>query len=163
MADEVFWDTSGFFALLNTDDPQHGDAVGLAHLLAVEPRGSVTTDAVVGECCTLLVARRKPHLVTTFLDFSEQSSALEVVHLDVALVAATKEFLRKHLDHEYSFVDCASFVVMARRGLREARRLTNISRRPGSSSSSARLGDGGDAHPPMALISIFGSRGGLAA
>lgn len=120
MADEVFWDTSGFFALLSSDDPKHAAAVALAGQLKTDQRGSVTTDSVVGECCTLLIARRKPHLVTSFLDFVEVSRSLAVVHVDLPLVAETKDFLRKHLDHDYSFVDCTSFVVMARRGLREA-------------------------------------------
>ena len=35
-------------------------------------------------------------------------------------LALTRGFLRKHLDHTYSFVDCASFVVMGQLGLREA-------------------------------------------
>ena len=32
----------------------------------------------------------------------------------------TKAFLRRRLDHAYSFVDCASFVIMAERGILEA-------------------------------------------
>ena len=120
MADEVFWDTSGFFALLRSNDPKHGAVVALARQLKTDQRGSVTTDSVVGECCTLLIARRKPHLVTSLLEFVEGSRSLAVVHVDLPLVAETKDFRRKHLDHEYSFVDCTSFVVMARRGLREA-------------------------------------------
>ena len=120
MANEVFWDTSGFFALLNSDDPQHNAARELAVKQTAAARGSVTTDAVVGECCTLLVARKKPHLVTKLLDFTEQAGALNVAHLDAILIGETKAFLRRHLDHAYSFVDCASFVVMQRLGLRDA-------------------------------------------
>src|SRR5215207_9100002 len=118
MANEVFWDTSGFFALLSSDDPKHEAAVALVRQQMGDRRGSVTTDAIIGECCTLLIARRKPHLVERLLDVTEQSASLTVVHLDRALVAATRDFLRHHLDHQYSFVDCASFVVMARHTLR---------------------------------------------
>ncbi len=120
MANEVVWGTSGFFALLNSDDPQHNAAHELAVKQTAAGRGSVTTDAVVGECCTLLVARKKPHLVAKFLDFTEQTGALNVVHLDAMLIGETKAFLRRHLGHAYSFVDCASFVVMQRLGLRDA-------------------------------------------
>lgn len=70
MAGEVFWDTSGFFALLSSDDPKHAAAVELARRMAADRRTSVTTDAVVGECCTLLIARHKSHLVVKFLDFT---------------------------------------------------------------------------------------------
>lgn len=120
MATDVFWDTSGFFALLNTDDANHAQVAAFARAMTQTQRRSVTTDAVIGECCTLLIARRKPHLVPAFLDFTERSRALEVIHLDLELIGATKVFLRQHLDHAYSFVDCASFVVMTRRGLFEA-------------------------------------------
>ncbi|GDX10309.1 hypothetical protein LBMAG57_20810 [Verrucomicrobiota bacterium] len=113
MAGEVFWDTSGFFALLNTDDLQHTAAKALA-----EP--AVTTDGIIGECCTLLIARKKPHLVPRFLDFTEQPGALRVVHLDELAIAETKAFLRRHLDHAYSFVDCSSFIVMTSLGIRDA-------------------------------------------
>ena len=113
MAVDVFWDTSGFFALLNTDDPQHAAAKSLA-------APAMTTDGIIGECCTLLVARKKPHLVATFLDFTERSTSLRIIHLDEALIAETKAFLRRHLDHSYSFVDCSSFIAMTRLGVREA-------------------------------------------
>lgn len=113
MAVDVFWDTSGFFALLNTDDPKHAAAKALAG-------SAVTTDGIIGECCTLLVARKKPHLAANFLDFTERSTSLRIVHLDEALIAETKAFLRRHLDHSYSFVDCSSFIVMTRLSVREA-------------------------------------------
>ena len=63
MASEFFWDTSGFFALLNSDDPQHERARQLtAHALA-QQRRSITTEWIIGECCTLLTARRRVHLI----------------------------------------------------------------------------------------------------
>ena len=120
MAAEVFWDTSGFFALLNTDDPAHARARLLAATTVVDRRRNVTSDWVVGECCTLLIARRKPHLVSRFLDYAERSADLLVVPCETALMIRTKAFLRQRLDHAYSFVDCASFVIMAERGILEA-------------------------------------------
>ena len=120
MAGEVFFDTSGFFALLNSDDPHHEKARDFLSRAGAERRGGVTTPWVVGECCTLLVARRRPHLVPRFLDFTESSQSLMVVAGDEALYVRTKAFLRRHLDHAYSFADCASFVVMEERGLQEA-------------------------------------------
>ena len=94
--------------------PKHADALALAR------RPGVTTDAVIGETCTLLIARRRPHLAGQLLDLTEQPRELLIVHVDAVLVAEARTFLRKHLDHEYSFVDCVSFVVMNRLGLREA-------------------------------------------
>ncbi len=63
MAGEWFWDTSGFFALLNQDDFHHARATELIRLAAAERRSAVTTESVIGETCTLLMARRRKHLV----------------------------------------------------------------------------------------------------
>jgi predicted nucleic acid-binding protein len=120
MAAEVFWDTSGFFALLNTDDPAHAKARQLAAAIPVDRKRNVTSDWVIGECCTLLIARRKPHLVSRFLDYADNSRSLFVTPYETTLMARTKAFLRERLDHAYSFVDCASFVIMAERGILEA-------------------------------------------
>jgi predicted nucleic acid-binding protein len=114
MAGEIFWDTGGFFALLSKDALKHADAEALSQ------REGVTTDGIIGETCTLLIARNKPHLARKFLDLTERPERLRIVHLDAALIAETRAFLRKHLDHTYSFVDCSSFVVMERLRLREA-------------------------------------------
>ncbi len=120
MAAEVFWDTSGYFALLNADDPAHSQVRQLAAEILAERTRNVTSDWVIGECCTLLIARRKPHLVSRFLDYSERRAGLVVVPSDAALMIRTKAFLRQRLDHAYSFVDCASFVIMGDCGILEA-------------------------------------------
>ena len=59
MGSELFWDTSGFFALLNKDDLMHVRSRELAAQTGSGVR-AVTTDGVVAETCTLLVARGKP-------------------------------------------------------------------------------------------------------
>ena len=120
MAAELFWDTSAFFALLNSDDPAHRKVREVAGRTTAEGRRNVTSDWIVGECCTLLIARRKPHLVARFLDYTENQKALSVVPSEQMLMDRTKAFLRQHLDHAYSFVDCTSFVIMAQRGIAEA-------------------------------------------
>jgi predicted nucleic acid-binding protein len=120
MANEVFWDTSGFYALLSRDDPNHLAASDLGRRQLEEGSGSVTTEYVVAECCTLLVARRKSHLIDAFLGFTEAESSLSVIRSDSELFEATKAYLRRHVEHGYSFVDCMSFVVMERFSLLEA-------------------------------------------
>ncbi len=120
MAAEVFWDTSGFFALLNIDDPAHSKARQLAATILAERKRNVTSDWVIGECCTLLIARRKPRLVSRFLDYADNNRDLFVAPCDATLMAQTKALLRQRLDHSYSFVDCTSFVIMAERGILEA-------------------------------------------
>ncbi len=114
MATEVFFDTSGFFALLNNQDPAH--ALAQEWIKSRRARVlAVTTEWVIGETCTLLVARKHPHLVSRFLDYVEQSTALLVLNPDSGLIVAARQLIRRRAEQGYSFVDCLSFCVMGER------------------------------------------------
>jgi uncharacterized protein len=119
MAREVFFDTSGFFALLDSADPQHARAIDWMNSERAGFR-PVSTEWVIGETCTLLVARKRPHLVSQFLDQLDDSSALLLINPDDSLVRSAKIFIRRQADQGYSFVDGLSFCVMKERGIREA-------------------------------------------
>ncbi len=112
MAADFFWDTRGFSALLNSDDPAHERARTFLRQAQTERQRGVTSSWVVGETCTLLLARKRPHLVPQFLDYVQPSRALLCVHPDESHFRQTCIFLRKHLDQGYSFTDCSSLVLM---------------------------------------------------
>ena len=119
MAGEVLFDTSGFFALMDARDPAHVKAK--RWLTAQRGRlRPLTTEWIVGETCTLLVARKRPHLVTRFLDYLEQSAALLVLNPDETLLVSAKELIRRQAEQGYSFVDCLSFCVMKERKISQA-------------------------------------------
>ena len=120
MASEFFWDTSGLFALLNSDDPAHERARRFIAASSSKRRRSFTTEWVIGECCTLLIARKRSHVVPKFLDILDRSGSLTTIHVDQNAILSTKMFLRKHLDQGYSFTDCTSFVVMRERNILDA-------------------------------------------
>jgi len=111
MAAEVFIDTSGFYAQWDRNDPAHERA----KTWLKANRGkfiAVTTEWVIGETCTLLMARGVPHLIGPFLDQLAASTALRSINPDGEILDETKRFLRRHADQGYSFVDCLSFCVM---------------------------------------------------
>jgi predicted nucleic acid-binding protein len=119
MANEVLVDTSGFFALMDERDPLHEKAVVWleANSKRIRP---VTTEWIVGETCTLLVARKRPHLVSRFLDYVNSSTALLLVNPDDTLLRATKAMIRQQAGQGYSFADCISFCLMKERAIRNA-------------------------------------------
>lgn len=119
MANEVLFDTSGFFALVDERDPVHARAVALLAKQAGRMR-PVSTEWIVGETCTLLIARQRPHLVARFLDYLDRSAALTLVNPDAALLASAKSLIGRQADQGYSFVDCLSFGLMRERRMREA-------------------------------------------
>ena len=119
MANDIFFDTSGFFALVDERDPVHDKAVAwiAAQRKKIRP---VSTEWVVGETCTLLVARKRPHLVARFLDYVESSAALLLVNPDDTLLQGAKALIRQQAKQGYSFVDCISFCLMKERSIRNA-------------------------------------------
>src|SRR6266542_1503874 len=119
MASEVLFDTSGFFALMDERDPTHQKAVSWVQAQQGRKR-PVSTEWIVGETCTLLVARKRPHRVPRFLDYLERSSALLLINPDDMLLRSTKALMRQQAEQGYSFVDCLSFCLMKERGMREA-------------------------------------------
>jgi predicted nucleic acid-binding protein len=119
MASEVFLDTSGFFVLIDERDPLHRKAADWMRSRRGQIR-PVTTEWVIGETCTLLIARKRPHMVPRFLDYIERSSALLLINPDDALLHSAKAIIRRQAAQGFSFVDCISFCVMAERKLIEA-------------------------------------------
>jgi uncharacterized protein len=119
MAAEVFFDTSGCFALMDERDSCHAKAVDWIRASRGRVR-PVMTEWVVGETCTLLVARKRPQLVARFLDYLDRSTALLLVNPDDVLLRSAKAMIRQQAEQGYSFVDCLSFCLMKERALREA-------------------------------------------
>lgn len=123
MGSEIFIDTSGFFALLTTRDRHHTQARRILQQAAKSQRRLVSTDYVLDETATLLVARGVPHLAAPFFQRVFDSQACAVHWTDAAQFAIVQDFFLKHVDQEWSFTDCASFCVMRDQKIREA--LTN--------------------------------------
>jgi len=109
---DFFVDASGFFALLCPADPAHRKAQHILKKAAVEKRLGVTSDYVLDETATLLVARRVPHLAAELFRMIEQSQALRVVFIHAERFEEARALFLKHLDQEYSFTDCTSFALM---------------------------------------------------
>lgn len=118
----IFVDTSFFVALLDPRDKNHSRAVEA--LEGLENRRLrdllLTTNNVVLE--TITVARYEAgHSLAVKAGEMLYSEKLARLHRTSAQEeAAAFEYLRKYEDKEYSAVDCLSFVVMEKLGIREA-------------------------------------------
>ena len=108
----MFIDTSGFYALLAGQDNQHRNARDILHGAARDKSQFITTDYVLDETATLLRARGLEHLIDPFFDIVFASRACCIVWMDEDRFLKTRSFFIKHSDHEWSFTDCASFIVM---------------------------------------------------
>ena len=119
-AEPLFIDTGGFYALVSAEDPSHQKAVAIREEAGRIRRRAVTTDYILDETATLLRARGLTKQLKEFLRLTETSQALSIEWMTPDRFAAARDFMLKHLDQEFSFTDCASFVVMKELRLTDA-------------------------------------------
>ena len=83
----------------------------------------LTTNLIVGESWTFLRRKDSHRAAVAFLDrieLLEGDQRLDVHRVSAAQESAAREWLRRHDEHVYSFVDATSFRVMHDRRIREA-------------------------------------------
>lgn len=120
MAGEIFIDTSGFYALLVRGDDQHDRARHAMRKAAKKKQRFVTTDYVLDETATLLMARGGAPVIPALFESVSASKACRVVWMDVERFEKTKALFIKNIDKIWSFTDCFSFIIMKDLQVREA-------------------------------------------
>jgi uncharacterized protein len=112
---------AGYLIALEAADDQNHDAA-LRHwrgfLQSLPPL--VTTSYVFDEVVTFFNSRRRNAKAVEIGNSLLRSSAVEFVHVDEQLFYEGWQFFQRHRDKSYSLTDCVSFVLMERRGIREA-------------------------------------------
>ncbi len=106
----IFVDTSFWVALRNRRDTHHDAARGLWTLHAESQL--VTTNHVRGETWTYLRRRAGHGSAVGFLDSLAGSRRVRVVQATIELENQALDWLRRHDEREYSFVDATSFACM---------------------------------------------------
>ncbi|MDE3066441.1 MAG: type II toxin-antitoxin system VapC family toxin [Verrucomicrobiota bacterium] len=119
-AEPLFIDTGGFYALVSTESASHGRSAAVMEECRRIRRRAVTTDYILDEAATLFRARGLKRQLKEFLRLAETSHALNVEWMTPERFAAARKFMLKHLDQEFSFTDCVSFVVMKELRLTDA-------------------------------------------
>jgi predicted nucleic acid-binding protein len=116
----VFIDTMGWACLLDRREAKHEQAGRLLAGWGELQRPLVTTDYVVDETATLLVARRAGGVLGEFFELVERSAALTLTPVGPGRFREACRYLLKHRDQGYSFTDVTSFIVMQELGVAEA-------------------------------------------
>ena len=119
---EVFLDTSGLYALVDRKDAHHAIAREVVEPIVRAARRLVVSDYILAETVNLANARSGTRVAPRVLDLIEQSAAIRIEWIGMSRFDLTKAFFRKHSDHDYSFTDCTSFILM--RELRLSQALT---------------------------------------
>jgi predicted nucleic acid-binding protein len=114
----IFVDTSFWLGLRFRRDQRHAAAHDVFRRHAAARL--VTSTPVCGETWTLLRRRADHRAAVEFLDAIEGSLRVEVVPVPPDLEAEAWQWLRRHDERPYSFVDATSFALMRRLKIRDA-------------------------------------------
>ncbi len=119
-ANAVFLDTAGLIGVLNADDWLHEKARRAFEEIGIRGRAAITTNLVLAELANSLARSPSRALVSQFIEDLLQEKTVSIVFVDKSLF---REGLAKYSqanDKEWGLVDCVSFVVMHRAGIRDA-------------------------------------------
>ncbi len=112
-----FADTSLWIALHHARDRRHADATALWR----QDRDPVrTSNLVLGETWTLLRRWASHAAAVRFLAIIERASRVSVATVSEETSDRAWEWLRRHDERAYSYVDATSFEIMRRERLTEA-------------------------------------------
>jgi len=120
MANEIFFDTSGLFSIVVNDDDKHETASDIVRRVIKNGNRLVATDYIINETATLLKAWEHAQAISNLFDGVMSSRTCRIDWMDPEHFDSTKAFFLKHHDHEWSFTDCFSFIVMRSAGILDA-------------------------------------------
>jgi predicted nucleic acid-binding protein len=106
-------DASAYFALLDSDDANHGQARTISQRLITEGWRLFTTSFVLAETHALLLNRLSQEIATRFLREMEHSLTT-LVWVTPADVERAKAIIYQYTDKDFSLTDATSFAVMER-------------------------------------------------
>jgi uncharacterized protein len=113
----TFVDTGAWFASVVPSDPDHPAA---AAWLAADRGPLLTTDYVIDETLTLLLARGQKARAVTWGEAVFGGELTAVHYLSPAELRAAFDLFRRFTDKGWSFTDCTSKVVLDSLGLTRA-------------------------------------------
>lgn len=120
MARSALVDSAGLYALADHRDPVHAEAEACIGRLVRTRTSLILTDYVIDEAATLAKVRAGAQASLRLLEIVDRSAAFNIIWIGPERFNSAKVFFRKHADHDYSFTDCASFVVMRELGITDA-------------------------------------------
>lgn len=115
---KVFIDTSGFYALLVSNDDYHMTARNFINNAREQKILLHTTDYILDETYTLLKARKVSSQIQVLMELLSKSKAIKINWIDQEIFDLGSKFFLKHEDQDYSFTDCLSFVMMKKLGIK---------------------------------------------
>ncbi len=116
---KVFVDTSAFFAVANTADAGHDEALAIMRRLSTSRADLFTTNFILAETHALLLSKVDRVLASRFLHFLD-TSTVRIVRVAERDERRAREIIAQYTDKDFSYTDATSFSVMERQHIRQA-------------------------------------------
>ena len=110
----IFVDTAAFLAIENRHDSHHAKAVHFRDSCLKSGRALITSDYVLDETYTVLRVRAGHHIAVQFGEAIRASRFLQIEFVSPDIIEASWKLFKDFPDHDFSFTDCTSFVLMER-------------------------------------------------
>lgn len=118
MADKLFLDTGALYAYFDKNDSEHSK---VSSFLDSSADAFYTTNFIIDELVTLLRCRNfKVSQIKSFIENLREGEIAVILHVTPEIEDMSWEFLNKYRDHDFSFTDCTSFVIMKENGIKKA-------------------------------------------
>ena len=113
----LFIDTSGFYALLDKNDKNH---IFIEKVIS-QFNKFYTSNYIIDELITLTRVRKlKSKKLNEFLSGLIEETICPVLRVTREIEKAAWEMFLKYYDHNFSFTDCTSFILMKENGIQSA-------------------------------------------
>ncbi|HKZ84467.1 MAG TPA: PIN domain-containing protein [Anaerolineae bacterium] len=113
-------DSAAWVALYDRGDKYHAQAAMAFRTLAEQKIIFVVTDYIVAETVTMLMYRAGHQRAVLCGDWLLHSPRVKLIRMDLDLWNEAWQLFKRYDDKDFSFTDCASFVVMRHERLRDA-------------------------------------------
>ena len=107
----IFVDTSAWYALVDSDDADHGKA---AAFFSANTTTLITTNAIFSETVTLIRYRIGHDAALSFGRKMKESTFVRLVPVAQADEERAWDIFSRYRDQDFSYADCTSFAIMQR-------------------------------------------------
>jgi uncharacterized protein len=116
---QIIADTSGFYALVDRNDPHH--AAAAAFLKSIQSPGTLlVSNHIFDEAMTLTKARLGVHVARQMGMRLRNSSLIELIVVDGGEEAAAWRLFSSYSDKAWSYTDCVCLALAQNRGIAQA-------------------------------------------
>jgi uncharacterized protein len=112
MSETMFIDTSAWFAGIAKNDQYNEPAMKCRNQLLKGKTRFTTSNLIIHETTMLLERKVSKKESIRFLKAIVKDPIVEIIHADEDVEQEAYELYQKYKDHDFSVVDCISFVIM---------------------------------------------------